>query len=246
MKKKLLLVLSLLLSLTVYCQKLTKSVFGWFTDYSTSLTLNADSTFELRAGDPVFPDFTKSYKNRGVFTIDGNVVILNPDKKKRIPEVSLIEKVIEGQDSIQVKFNYLLEEYSNDTVLIKKEPFKFDMLTLHFNKTYRNVVQTRHIRICAFAPRVRKQAILDSTGSIKLPKKKIERLAVFSYGFDNDIELHPSNPNANYYEITIIQRIDRERMPRSKKVIIEDKFAYYYEWRGKVQTSLSGLERKNW
>jgi hypothetical protein len=101
------------------------------------------------------------------------VVTLNPDRKKRIPEVSLIEKVIDGQDSIQVKFNYLLEEYSSDTVLIKKEPFKFDLLTLSFNKTYRHVVHARHIRMCAFAPRVRKQAILDSSGCIKLPKKKI-------------------------------------------------------------------------
>ena len=232
------------MSMTVYCQKLSKSVFGWFTDYSTSLTLNADSTFELRAEDPVFSYNFNSYKNKGVFTFDGNVVTLNPHLKKRVPEVSLIEKVIDGQDSIQVKFNYLLEEYTNDTVLVKKEPFKFDLLTLYFNKTYRHVVHARHTPICAFAPRVRKQAILDSSGTIKLPKQKIERLAVFSYGFYNNIELHPSIPNANYYEITIIQRIDSERMPRSKKVIIEDKYAYYYERRGEVQTSLTGLDRK--
>jgi hypothetical protein len=241
--KKLLFILSLAMSLTVYCQQNDKRLFGRYIDNISSLTLNADSTFELRTPDPVFSYTFEYYSNTGVWTIDGNVITLNPGKKKRLPQVSLIEKEIEGEDSIQVKINYLLEEYAMDSVLFKKRPFEFDMITLYVNKTFRTIVHERKVRVCGFAPRVKKQAILDSSGIIKLPKQKIERLAVFSYGFDNDIELHPVNPNANYYEITIVHPVDCDRRPRSKKVIMKGKNAYYYEWRGKVRTSLIPLTR---
>ncbi|MGV3586112.1 MAG: hypothetical protein ACO1OF_03850 [Adhaeribacter sp.] len=81
---------------------------------------------------------------------------------------------------------------------------------------------------------------------MRLPKQKVERLGVYTYGFDKPIELTPANPNANYFELVITQPIDKERTPRSKKVIVKNKYAYYYEWTGKIPTSglwLNGLRR---
>jgi hypothetical protein len=78
--KKLLFILSLAMSLTVYCQQNDKRLFGRYIDNISSLTLNADSTFELRTPDPVFSYTFEYYSNTGVWTIDGNVITLNPGK----------------------------------------------------------------------------------------------------------------------------------------------------------------------
>jgi len=41
-----------------------------------------------------------------------------------------------------------------------------------------------------------------------------------------------------------VQEIDKERMPRSKNVIIEGNKAFFYEHNGKVDKSLSILIKK--
>jgi hypothetical protein len=79
-----------------------------------------------------------------------------------------------------------------------------------------------------------------------LPKQKVERLGIYTYGFEKRVELSTTNPDANDFAITIVQPIDKERTPRSKQVIIKDKYAYFYELHGKIATSgllLSGLKR---
>lgn len=64
-----------------------------------------------------------------------------------------------------------------------------------------------------------------------------------TYGFEDFKEITVKNPMANYLKIQIIQEIDVEGMPRSKKVLFTKKKAFYYESKGKINTSLSGLDK---
>lgn len=230
-----------------YGQKGKGMFTGRYADDVTELIIHADRTFELKTPDYVYPYTFTVYQNRGVWIDSGNVLTLNPDKEKRGVQVHLSERVIRGSDSIEIKINYLTELYEQE-VLVGQQPFDFERLTLYINKRrhYHNVVHKPIIRICAFAPRVKKQIVVDSSNTFRLPKTKVERLGMFTYGFERVVELKPLNPEANYFEVTIIQSIDKERTPRSKRVIIKGKYAYYYEQRGKIPTSgafISGLKR---
>jgi len=244
MKTNIPFLLLLLISITTYCQPATNNIIGRYSDGITNLTINADSTFDLNTPDYVYPYTYNSYQSRGTWTSSGNVITLNPGKEKRYPGVSLTEKEIEGNDSIQIKINYLTEVYDNE-IMVSKKPASVELMTLHINNQYRNLVHSPIHRICAFAPRVKKQMVLDSSNTVKFPKQKVVQLGIFTYGFDKKVELHPSNPNTNYFTITIVQPLDQDRRPRSKKVIIKGKYAWYYELNGKVRTSglLMGLKR---
>lgn len=92
-------------------------------------------------------------------------------------------------------------------------------------------------RHCTFTPEVKRQHILDSSNTVRFLLKKIEKIGVYTYGFDTKKELIPQDPHSNYFEITILQPVDIERTPRSKKVIIKGKHAFFYEIHGKVLTS---------
>lgn len=247
MQKLITLSLLLFTGLNADSQTAKPKLIGKFSDDITELKINADSTFELKTPDYVFPNTFTVYQNRGIWTYSDNVITLNPNQAKRHPKLLLTEKIIEGFDSVEIKINYLTEIYESE-MLVSKTKADFELLTLYFNKpkNYRNLVHSAMHRICAFAPRVKKQTIVDSLNIVRIPKQKVEKLGIFTYGFEKPIELSTTNPNANYFEITITQQIDKERTPRNKHVIIKDKYAYFYELDGKIPTSgllLSGLKR---
>lgn len=236
MKLNSLLILFLITSMTVYCQKKYANVAGRYTDGSTTLVLNADSSFELQVRDPI-PHFRYSnhiYASSGVYTMAENVVTLNPQLEKRHPRVSLIEKEVEGKDSMQIKVNYLVEEYDNE-VLVATRPDSVEMMTLYINKIRANLVYGPVMTGCL--PKIRHQVMMDYLNTTKFTKIDVKRFAFFTYGFDDYVELIPTNPNSNYYEITIVQPVDKDRRPRNKKVIFKGRQAYYYEYNGRVRTS---------
>jgi len=236
--KKLLILLSLSVPVTVYCQVPLPGLPGTYSDGITNLVLQADSTFSLKTRDDVFPYSLKSYESSGRWTATGNTIVLNPHKSKRMPQVTLSEKQVAGDDSIRVKINYQAETYDNE-VLQSSEPVKAQLMTLYLNKPghYYNLVHQRIRRVCAFSPRVKRQTMLDSSNSLTFSAEKITRLGIYTYGFDHPVELVPANPAANYFEITIVQPLDKDRLPRSKQVVIRKKNAYFYEYQGKVVTS---------
>jgi hypothetical protein len=67
---------------------------------------------------------------------------------------------------------------------------------------------------------------MDSLNTVKLPKQKIEKLAFNTYGFVGKVALPLKNPNANYYEITIVQPVDLDRRPRGEQLVKEGKRLY--------------------
>lgn len=247
MLKAITLLFLLFTATAVYCQTSKNKIIGRYSDDITELILNPDSSFELKTPDYVFPYTYKVYQNSGTWTGSGNVLTLNPGNAKRQANLSLTEKVIECNDSIEIKINYLTEVYENE-IIVDETPAEFNLLTLYINdpKNYRNLVHAPVNRNCSFSSKVKKQVVTDSLNIIKLPKQRIERLGIYTYGFDKTIELNSVNPNANYFEITIVQPVDKERTPRSKKLIIKGDYAYFYEVNGKIPTSgllLNGLKR---
>jgi len=212
----------------------------------TELELKTDGTFELRAVDNVYPQTFKDYSNKGVWIVKDDEVILNPKLKKRKPTVKMMEKTIGLKDSIEIKINYFNEIYENQK-LVEKNETEFDILTLYFNKKRKYKHLTREwydTGSCAWAPRIRNRVNMDSTNTLRIAKKDIDKIGVYTYGFTDFIELKTENKNSDYYEIDIVIPIDKERMPRNKKVIIKGKRAYFYEINGEVRKSLNPLYKK--
>jgi hypothetical protein len=67
--------------------------------------------------------------------------------------------------------------------------------------------------------------------------QQVEKIGVYTYGFDKRKELVPQNKMSNYFEITIVQPIDKERTPRNKKIIIKKNRAFFYEKNGEAVTT---------
>lgn len=212
----------------------------------TELELKADGTFKLRTTDYVYPQTFKDYANEGKWVLKDGDVILNPDLQRRNPIVNIAEKQIGLKDSIEIKVNHYIELYENQN-LIKKQKTEFELLTLYFNKRRKYKHLTRKWLkegSCAWAPRIRNRVNLDSTNTFRIAKRDIEKIGIYTYGFTDFIELKTQNKNSNYYEIDVVIPIDKERMPRNKKVIIKGNRAYFYEIKGKVKKSLDNLWKK--
>ena len=205
---------------------------------TTRLELKPDRTFRLLTQDPVFTYTFKTYENTGTWQEKGREVILNPEKSPRTPIVELHQKANDQQDSISIQIHYALEEYEKEQ-LKGRAPFEFQMLTVFINKekTYFNLVRSPQRRICSFAHKVKNQVIVDSLNQFKIARQDIHRLGVYSYGFEDVRWFDVQNPNTNWFEFNILQPVDVERMPRSKKVIFKKGKAYFYERNGKVDTS---------
>lgn len=213
---------------------------------TTELELKIDGTFKLKTIDPIYPQTFKYYTNEGSWILKDGAVILNPDLKRREPIVTIVEKQIGLRDSIEIKVNHYVEFYENQ-ILIEKKKTKFELLTLYFNKKRKYKHLTREwIKEgrCTWAPRIRNRENLDSTNTFRIIKKDIEKIGVYTYGFTDYIETIIKNKNSDCYEIIIVLPIDKERMPRNKKVIIKGNRAYFFEINGKVKKSLNHLWKK--
>jgi hypothetical protein len=210
-----------------------KDVGGSFS--ITTLTINADSTFTLQTPDPILPYPFVPYRNQGKWIMQNNEIILNPDKTPRLKTIKLIEKQIENQDSITIHINYNVQLFENEQ-FIETKPFQFDMFSVYVNKSrnYHHLVRHRVVRICGFAPRIKNQIVVDSTNTFKIARTNVKKLGIMTYGFAGYVELNVTDSKSNYYEIQVIQPMDVERMPRSKKVIIAGNTAFFYEANGKV------------
>ncbi len=240
-------IILLFTTIFAYSQTEMLKVIGIYSDGITKLELRIDSTFVLTTPDYVFPYTFDNYQTYGKWTLSDGEVILNPNKSPRTPILFLTEKIINNADFVEIKINYQTELYENE-ILRKREQADFQIMTLYLNKSknYIHLVHSPTIRACAFAPKVKKQYVLDSSNTIKLPLQKLNKIGIYTYGLDTTIQLIPKDENSNYFEVTIIQPIDKERMPRNKKVIVKGTNAFFYENNGKVLTSgllLNQLEK---
>ena len=213
---------------------------------TTELELKKDGTFELRTVDYVYPQTLEDYSNKGVWIVKNDEVVLNPELKKREPWVKMTEKSIGLNDSIAIKVNHYNEVFENQKMVERKES-EFDLLTLYFNKKkkYKHLTREEYdTGSCAWTPRIRNRVNLDSTNTFRIAKKDIEKIGIYTYGFTDFIEISPEKKDSDYFEIDVNVPDDKERMPRSKKVLIKGKRAYFYEIKGEVKKSLIPLYKK--
>ncbi len=246
LKKTFYILIIFLLALNVQAQNDISKYVGKYGDYilangepaGTELELKSDGTFKLRTTDYIYPQTFKYYSNEGKWILKNGEVILNPELKRRKPNVKITEKQIDLKDSIEIKVNHYVEFYENQN-LIEKQKTEFELLTLYFNekRKYKRLIR-KWLKegSCAWAPRIKNRINLDSTNTFRIAKKNIEKIGIYTYGFTDliEIELKIENKKSDYYEIDIVVPIDKERMPRNKKVIIKGKRAYFYEIKGKV------------
>lgn len=245
----------LLFTSTVKAQNKYSEYAGIYGDWvlngkgeTTKLELRSNGTFKIRTVDYVYPQTFDEYTNEGKWIINNEKgdIILNPGLEKRKPKVTIKEKEIGLKDSIKIKINHSVELYKNQK-LVNTKKTEFNILTLYFNKRrkYKNLSRKNYSTgHCAWAPRIRHRINLDSTNTFKIAKKDIKKIGVFTYGFTDFIEVNIQNKKSNYFIIDIVIPIDKERMPRSKKVIIRGKRAYYYEDKGKIRRILAKPLRK--
>lgn len=221
-----------------------KSVTGLYADglggiAQTELELREDHTFKLINYDPVFSYTYQTYTTKGEWEINGNEITLNPDKLPRKKEIDLRQNYVDTEsDSLLITLNYFIDLFENEEQ-VSRERFDFDMFTLYINKErhYYHIVQSPKIRTCGFAPKIRHQVVIDSLHQFRLAKTKVERIGLYSYGFDEIIWLEVEDEAANHFDLTVYQPVDKERTPRNKKVILKKGRAYFYERNGKVDTS---------
>ncbi|WP_394750200.1 hypothetical protein [Spongiimicrobium salis] len=213
----------------------------------TSLELKDNGRFILRTVDPIYPQTHTSYTNQGQWISKGKKeIVLNPHLKKREPQLTLKQRHIGLQDSIEIKINHYVALYKNQQFVANKET-PFDVLTLFFNKKRNYVHLTRtnaDERSCAWAPKIRNNIAIDSSNRFRIPKKDLHTLGVFTYGFRRYEPLKVTDKKADYFEIDIVLSMDVERMPRNKSVIIKGNRAYFYERHGKVALSALPLRKK--
>ncbi|MEO5778007.1 MAG: hypothetical protein ABIQ27_13985 [Flavobacterium sp.] len=234
----------LLLTLNNWAQNNTVGYAGIYGDWllngkaiTTELELKTDGTFKLRTVDNIYPMTFNDYTNEGKWIANGNEITLNPQLKRREPVVILNEKNIGLKDSIQIKINCYTESYEKELLIERKET-DFTMLTIYFDKRNKgfNLLREPYIRTCGFAPRIKNQKIVDTNNTFKIARKDFEKIGIYTYGFKKPIEIKRQYLTSNFIEIDITIPIDKERAPRSKKVIIKGKRAYFYEIEGEVST----------
>lgn len=211
-----------------------KDMYGTLTE----LSLNEDGTFKLKTPDPVFPYTHKDYENIGNWISKGDTVFLNPDREPKERTIELVEKQIGTTDSITIKINYLVDYY-DDGLFLERQKFDFDMFSVCINKKKKHFHISHHpqLRTCLFAPKVKNQVIVDSSNIFKIPAQKVSRIGVFTYGFDAVEWLDISNASTDFIEMTIIQPVDKNRMPENRAIIMKKDKAYFYQRNGKIEKS---------
>ena len=224
--------------LAVKAQSEKQVLTGTYADFATELTLNADSSFILKTIDPVYPFLGTRYENKGTWTSAGREVILNPGKEKRVPVLTLKEHRIEGADSVQIQVRYYQALYKNEQLQELKEA-DFDQLTVFLNnrKHYRTLRHMPSFRGCMFAPKVRFQEVVGTTNTFYIAAQPLRTLGIFTYGFAKEVMLPVQSNVSNFFEITVVQPLGAERMPRRKHVIVKRGVAYFYERQGEINTS---------
>ena len=227
--------------ISVFSQNPNSEILGTYSDGylgSTKLTLEKGGTFKLTTPDPVFHYQFERYENRGQWIMEGDKVILNPHKAPREVVAELAQSYSPASDSITISIDYRVEKYQDDS-LLSREPFAFDMLSIYINKKkhYHHLVHERKASHCAFAPKIKNQQVVSENNTFRIAQQDLERIGIFSYGFEGIKWFKIEQETANHYHFTVTQPLDLSRQPRSKEVIIKKNKAYFYEKNGEVDTS---------
>ena len=240
--------LFLVLSKFGFAQNSTENFVGTYTDHkkypSTILKLSEDSFFYLQELDPIFILSGERFQNVGSWIANGNEVILNPDKEPRKKIVTFREKELENFDSFSLKINYNVIEYENEEL---NRTFEF------YGGLYFVIVEDKILEISGNQSNfygTKSSLKLDSLNTIKIKNKKIEEirsLGIYTHELNKIFSVEFTNPNTNFVEVNISIEVDKERTPRTKKVLIKGNKALIEDFSGEIDNSIfaNKLKKRN-
>ncbi len=249
---KILIIILIIISNSTFGQNIElKEVIGKYTSefeyiYDTKLELKEDTSFYLKAIDPLFPYTFQYYVNNGKFKIVEDLLILNPDLPKREKKVNF--KQYEDSnltDSLSIEINYFLEKFQNEE-FIEKERFNFNRLTIYINKKRHkyNIIRYYQCSRCAFASKIKNQIIINSSNQVKIEKRDIERIGIYTYGFKEILWFDITSSTLNTFQFLIEQPVDINRVPRSKVLKFKKNQIFFYKRNGKIKKSFPLLLKK--
>lgn len=205
------------------------------------LTLNEDGTFKsiTTAYSINSPEQKKiKQESTGNWISDRNQITLNPDKKPREIITELVETTNDDKDSITINIKYVHQKFENETFK-SKEVFNFPMLTFLVNKknSYYTLIRDKKFESLLFYE-PKNKIYLDSKNTFKIPKTTLEKVGIDLLENNDIIWIPISDKKSNRLLIEVIQPIDLEFTPRSKKLIIKGKKAYQAIKNGKIDSSV--------
>ena len=245
------LLLLFLASVAVHAQTGYDRVAGTYNDalatiYATQLTLRPNGTFVIETVDETFPYTFEQFTNKGEYSVSGDSIILNPGVTLPATTVELQHRE-SGADTLRVNIDYTLATYTGSELTFT-DAFQPQMLSVYINekKNFTHIVKEELRQVCLFAPKVRRQVVLDEAGVLKLAKTSkyfkngLRRIGIYSYGFD-EIRWFSVPPDASTVTVAITQPVEANRMPMDREVIFRKGELMYYKYQGKIDKSLTRL-----
>ncbi len=211
-------------------------------DTLTLLSLDKDGGFTLMSYDRSRPgNFEKKY-SEGNWSSIRDTVILNPEKQKLIPNVRCFEDIDNQSDSLMFIIDYSVHYYKKEN-LTDTSKVNFEVLTLYINKKSKplHLIRLPYYQDFDFSQKHRNKIFINSQNIFKVKKDRVNKIGVFTYGFDEIIWNNLTNSESNIIKINIIHPIDYEFTPRSEKVLIKRGKAYYYKNYGEIDKCMNPL-----
>lgn len=209
-----------------------EGLIGKFNPDANYIELKSDSTF-------IYNDYGKKYQ--GSWALSDNKVLLNPKIKKEFAKVRMKEsKMI--SDSITITINYIPKtDHSNP---VHNQEFK--MATIYFDKKedYINVLKSPSIKECFWTPSIKKQHILNSDNSIVIPQKHFSEIGFMTYNLADYIVFRKENKDSNFFEFEIEDIRADETILKDEFFILDGKFLYYPNKKGKRDPMKMPLAKK--
>lgn len=207
-------------------------LIGKFNPGTNYIELKPDSTF-------IYNLYGKKYE--GNWKLSENKILLNPDIKKEFATVKMKESKNDS-DSVTIKINHIPKRDDSG----KLRGNGFIMATVYFDKkgNYINILKSPYIRNCGWAPRVRRQNILDNENSVTVPKKDFSQIGFMTYNLKDYIIFNKTNKDSNVFEFEIEDIAKDEDIIRDDFFILDGKSLYYPNKKGKIDVMQLPLVKK--
>lgn len=223
--KNLILIVSFLFSSVLLSQEI--DITGI---YSGNLKLNPNADFiELKTDSTFIYRYNgKTYNGSWEFSQDK--ILLNPKIKKSYATVRMRESKIDS-DSVTIKINYKGASSASDAT----EKQRFKMATVFFDKrkNYVNILKTPYARTCAWAPHIRKQAILNNNSTVTVSKKEFSQIGLMTYHLKDYIIFTRNEKDSNYFEFNIEDVPDDSDIIKDDFLILRKNSLFYPNRKGK-------------
>ncbi|MFY1046874.1 hypothetical protein [Chryseobacterium sp. GP-SGM7] len=227
--------LIILISITSVLCAQNKDITGI---YSENVKLNPNANYLELKSDSTFTFHNYGKINHGNWEFSDGKVLLNPKIKKEFAKITMKESMIKS-DSITIKINFI----PANTVSDSSKNQEFRMATVYFDqkKNYINILKNPYVRTCGWAPRIRKQHILNSNNSVTISKKDFSQIGFMTYHLKDYIVFTKKNNDSNFFEFEIENIPDDGQTIKDEFFILKGRNLYYPTRKGKINVMATPL-----